>query len=100
MTYRELSTERIGVTVRSKDGYFDIADVEMVEFIFNDARKVYPDDVEFDGEKFIVDLTQEDTMGNVGLLKCQCRVKYKNGAVKASNIVTDFSDAVLSREIL
>lgn len=51
------------VEVRLADGGINIADIESVEFMFNDIRKVYPQDARYDAVDglFYVPLTQQDT---------------------------------------
>jgi hypothetical protein len=62
-------------------------DVKKVEFMFGDIKKVYPDDVTFNGDNFIVPLTQEETFSFLPQLiyKYQARILFNDSSVKRTD---------------
>lgn len=58
-------------------------DVKRVEFTFGKVTKMYPENVEFSDNNFIVSLTQEDMFSfEVGLLVYHARILFNDGSVK------------------
>lgn len=95
----------IPVEIRINGGKVPIEDVEAVEFRTGDVRKVYPDDVGYDGEEgsFQMKLTQEDTFSLPAddAVQFDVRVKFRGGTVIGTQKVTVFVvvDA-LSEEVI
>lgn len=82
-----------------------IEDVEAVEFRSGDVRKLYPEDVEYDGENqmFNMRLRQEDTFTFPAddAVQFDVRVKFKGGAVIGTQKVTVFVTLdALSEEVI
>ena len=77
-------------------------DVKAIEFSFGEIKKKYPEDATFDGEKFIISLTQEDTfkLSAEGPTPCQVRVKFTDDSVKPSKIRALAIGASISKEVL
>ena len=77
--------------------------VETVQFVLGTVDKRYPDrGVSYNAEKqkYIIDLTQQDTMVLEGKVLQQIRVKYKDGQVKSSkatsvNVYNSITEAIL-----
>jgi hypothetical protein len=76
------------------------SDVYKVEFCFGTVKKYYPDTATFDTDHFNVPLTQEETFSLDRTAKHQIRVLFKDGSVKASEIVIDNIMDSLSKEVL
>ena len=95
----------IPVEIKINGEKVPIEDVEAVEFRTGDVRKVYPDDVGYDGETgcFQMKLTQEDTFSLPAddAVQFDVRVKFRGGTVIGTQKVTVFVvvDA-LSEEVI
>jgi hypothetical protein len=69
--------------IRITDGNGNVITSSMVEdasFVFGDLRKGL-EDVSFEGENWIVPLTQEETFALAGVFDWQARFKLTSGAV-------------------
>lgn len=93
----------------TKDGEaIDISEVSIVEFMFDNIRKYYGTidgevgTVTYDGEKFIVPLTQEDTfeLGGNKKINYQARVKFTNEEVKNTKEYVGYITPTISKEVL
>ena len=89
-----------------KDMDLQLLDIEAIasaEFTFGTVRKLYPGDVDYDGEKgvFQVPLSQEDTFQfRNGAVECQARVKLQGGAVLDTGIRLYGLQCALSKVVL
>lgn len=93
----------------TKDGEaIDINEVSIVEFMFDDIRKYYgtidglEGTVTYDGEKFIVPLSQQDTfqLNGEDTIKYQARVKFTDDQVQSTKIYTGYITDSISKEVL
>ena len=77
-------------------------DVKLIEFTLGEVVKKYPNDATFDGEKFIISLTQEDTfkLSAEGPTLCQIRVKFNDDSVKPSKPQPKAIGPSISKEVL
>jgi len=80
-------------------------DVNVVEFMFDDLRKVYSetslDGVTFDTDHFIIPFTQEETFSlNKKSIQYQARIKFTNGDVKGTPVKTANIYESLSQEVI
>ena len=62
----------------------NIDEIEKVQVILGTIEKSYPENITYEGNKFIISLSQEDTFALQGTIKQQVRVKYKDGQVKST----------------
>ena len=75
-------------------------DVKTVEFSLGELVKTYPEQATFDGEKFILPLTQEETFALQKDTSFQIRVHFVDDSVKctgqrAVKVMPSISKAVL-----
>jgi hypothetical protein len=85
----------------NSDQIITAQDVYKVEFCFGGTiKKYYPKDATFSVDHFIVPLTQEETFALDKLAKHQIRVLFRDGSVKASDIILDNIMDSLSKEVL
>jgi hypothetical protein len=84
-----------GVPLRSED-------VKRVEFAFGKIIKMYPEDVEFTDDAFVVPFTQEETFSfNPDKnLKYQARVVFPDGRVKSTPPYPIKINESVSKEVL
>lgn len=108
MIISEGNTYNLEIPITVDGNPIDINTVSIVEFMFDDIRKYYgtidglEGTVTYDGEKFIVPLTQEDTFHLNGeqSIKYQARVKFNNEEVQNTKIYTGYITDSLSKEVL
>lgn len=101
------STYKLNVPLTNSDGTnIDIDIVDIVEFMFQDIRKLYGSDgdVTYDNidKVFIISLSQEETfkLTEERRISYQARIKYKDGEVKATPIQYGYVSESLSKEVL
>lgn len=108
MIISEGNTYNLEIPITVDGDPIDINTVSIVEFMFDDIRKYYgtinglEGTVTYDGEQFIVPLTQEDTFRLNGeqSIKYQARVKYTNEQVDSTKIYTGYITDCISKEVL
>ena len=102
----------IPLTVNGED--IDINDVSVVEFMFENIRKIYgtytennvqkTGDVTYDTDEkcFKVPLSQEETFSLMenGIIEYQARVKFTDISVESSCIYNGYVQKSLSKEVL
>ena len=91
----------------TKDGTnIDIELVDIVEFMFQDVRKLYGSDgdVTYDKENnaFVIPLSQKETfeLSQDTRISYQARIKNKTGEVKATPIQYGYISESLSKKVL
>lgn len=101
---------RIPITVNKEP--LDINDVSIVEFTFENISKYYgtidehEGTVTYDGEQFIVPLTQEDTFelqecfDKADAIRYQARIKFKDDSVSGTKTYKGYIDYSLSKKVL
>ncbi len=95
----------IPVRIKINGEPIPISEVEAVEFRSGEVRKLYPEDVDYDGESrmFRMRLMQEDTFTFPAddSVQFDVRVKFRGGAVIGTQKVTVFiSVDALSEEVI
>ena len=78
-------------------------DVQKVQFAFSEKLiKTYPDEATWDGEKFIVSLTQEETLAldPVAQLFYQARIWFNDGTYKPTKPKPFGVIPAVSKEVL
>ena len=98
------NTYQLPVRLRIDGELITPENAEVVEFAF-DANGVhvvknYPESVTFEGDRFILPLSQEDTFALQGKLRYQIRVLFKDGNVKSSDIITGAVKDSISKVVL
>ena len=100
------STYKLNVPLTKDGTNIDIELVDIVEFMFQDVRKLYGSDgdVMYDKENnaFVIPLSQEETfkLNEASQIEYQARIKYKTGEVKATPIQYGYISESLSKEVL
>lgn len=100
------STYKLNVPLTKDGTNIDIELVDIVEFMFQDIRKLYGSngDVTYDNENkvFVIPLSQDETfkLSGESQIEYQARIKYKNGEVKATPIQYGYISESLSKEVL
>ena len=100
------STYKLNVPLTKDGTNIDIELIDIVEFMFQDIRKLYGSDgdVTYDNENkvFIIPLSQEETfkLNETSQIEYQARIKYKDGEVKATPIQYGYISESLSKEVL
>lgn len=102
----------VPLTVNGED--IDIEDVSLVEFMFEDVRKIYGEyvvgsetitgDVTYDSDEkcFKIPLTQEETfsLSENNIIKYQARVKFTDNSVSGSCVYNGYVAESISKEVL
>lgn len=100
------STYKLNVPLTKDGTNIDIELVDIVEFMFQDVRKLYgyDGDVTYDNDNkvFIIPLSQKETfqLNEEGRISYQARIKYKDGEVKATPIQYGYISESLSKKVL
>ena len=100
------STYKLNVPLTKDGTNIDIELVDIVEFMFQDIRKLYGSDgdVTYDNDNkvFIIPLSQKETfqLAEEGKISYQARIKYKDGEVKATPIQYGYISESLSKKVL
>lgn len=100
------STYKLNVPLTKDGTNIDIELVDIVEFMFQDIRKLYGSDgdVTYDNDNkvFIIPLSQKETfqLNEEGRISYQARIKYKTGEVKATPIQYGYISESLSKKVL
>lgn len=100
------STYKLNVPLTKDGTNIDIELVDIVEFMFQDIRKLYGSDgdVTYDNKNkvFIIPLSQKETfqLNEASQIEYQARIKYKDGEVKATPIQYGYISESLSKEVL
>ena len=78
------------------------SDVKRVEFAFGNIIKMYPEDVEFSEDAFIIPFTQEETFSfnTKENLKYQARVMFLDDSVKSTSPYPISINESISKEVL
>ena len=114
MIFQEGNTYVLEIPLTFGEDELDINEVSLVEFMFNDIRKIYGTyyegqteingDVTYDNNDkcFKVPLNQEETFSlNIdNIIKYQARVKFNDASVLGTEIYTGFLQESLSKEVL
>jgi hypothetical protein len=84
---------------------FDTSGIDELKLTYRQKDRTLEfneNDVEFDGNKIIKELTQEDTkmFRNSSLVHIQARIKMTDGKVIASNILSVRVEDVLNDEVM
>ena len=87
MTIIQGNTYNLPILLKIDGNQITDKDVKQIEFSFDDVRKYYPKDVEFNGSYFIVPLTQVDTFSlpTKRFPKYQARVLFNDNQCKGTN---------------
>ena len=100
------STYKLNVPLTKDGTNIDIELVDIVEFMFQDIRKLYGSDgdVTYDNNNkvFVIPLSQKETfeLSQDTRISYQARIKYKTGEVKATPIQYGYISESLSKEVL
>jgi hypothetical protein len=100
------STYKLNVPLTKDGTNIDVELVDIVEFMFQDVRKLYGSDgdVTYDNDNkvFIIPLSQKETfqLTEEGRISYQARIKYKDGEVKATPIQYGYISESLSKKVL
>lgn len=81
----------------------DISLVDSAVFTFASSNKVikeYPTDVQWDKDKFIIPLYQEDTMVLDGYVLSECQINFKDGSVLKTDISRFKMDKSLNTKVI
>lgn len=102
MTFVQGNTYRLPILLKINGEIITDKDVKKVEFIFDDVKKYYPQDVTFDGQHFICNLSQKDTFSfaTIGFPKYQARVLFNDDVVKGTNSIEFEVVGAQSKEVL
>lgn len=114
MILQEGNTYLLEIPLTVDGDPIEIEEVQLVEFMFDNVRKIYGSyeengetktgDVTYDGDehKFNVPLTQEETFSLMGeaIIEYQARVKFNDGSVNGTVIQEGFVQRSLSKEVL
>lgn len=105
MALRKGDGYSLSVRIRIDGANLGTSGVDIVEFMFDDIRKVYggtsTDGVTFDTDHFVVPFTQEETFSlNKKTVQYQARVKFDTGEVKGTAIKVNNVYGSLSKEVL
>lgn len=101
--YYRGATYNLKVKIKEKNGQvIDNRIVDTILFTFNDINKHYPQDGYYDSENqcYVLYLTQEDTLSFGKNVKQQIKIKFTNGDVVSSKILTTSLYPTLSEEVL
>lgn len=90
----------IALNVKNRGQPLDIATVERLEVTLLDLRRTYPETVRYEGGRFLLPLTQEDTLHLPPLCPMQIRVKLTGGSVVGSQVKLVRVGAAISGEVL
>jgi hypothetical protein len=76
--------------------------VQLVEFSFGKKIvKIYPEEVAFEEDAFVLHLTQEETFSlSSGSVSYQIRVLFPDGSVKASPVISGMVAGSISKAVL
>ena len=96
------NTYRFPIKLKINGKYITDKDVKQIEFSFDNIQKYYPKDVTFNGEYFIVPLSQKDTFSfsTKKSLNYQARVLFNDDSVKGTNPSEFVTIRSESREVL
>lgn len=80
------NTYNLPIVLKMSDKVITDKDVKKVEFIFGKVIKTYPENVTFNGENFIVSLSQEETFSFIPqvVYKYHARVLFNDNSVKST----------------
>lgn len=101
MILRQGNTYRLPFRLRRNGVVIKDTDVEWVEFCFEDiVTKNYPENISFDTDHFVIELSQEETFALEATVRYQIRVKYTDGTVKSTPTKYATVYESLSKEVL
>lgn len=114
MIFQEGNTYNLEIPLTINDEEIDINDISLVEFMFENIRKIYgtyteneetkTGDVTYDSalKCFIVPLSQEETFSLTSrdIIKYQARIKFTDNSVEGTCIYNGFVQESLSKEVL
>lgn len=109
MIFQKGNNYELEIPLTLDNDELDINNVELVEFMFNDIRKIYGEyeenktgDVTYDTTKkcFIVPLTQQETFSLNNMIEYQARVKFTDDKVMATDIYRGYIKESISKEVL
>ena len=106
MIFQEGNTYFLQVPLTVNGDDLDINDVILVEFMFENIRKIYGDggDVtyNYDEKYFEVPLSQEETFSLTenGIINYQARVKFTDNSVGGTCIYSGYVAPSISKEVL
>lgn len=107
MIFQEGNTYLLEIPLTVAGESIDIDSVSLVEFAFNDIKKLYDgasEEVTYDSSEkcFKVPLSQEETFAlkNKLPIRYQARVKFQDGSVKATLIYQSYMLESISKEVL
>lgn len=100
MLLKRGNTYKLNATINN----VDIEDIEKIVFKFNNIEKTYnstgTSDVELEDNKFIISITQEETLQLEGSVSYEIAVKFISGEVKRSKVKhTQSLDTIIERAI-
>ena len=100
MRFKQGNTYTLNATIKN----VDIQDINKVVFKFNEIEKTYKEDgtgdVELDGDKFVISLSQEETLQLCETVYYEVAVKFTNEEVKRSKVeCTDSLETIINKEI-
>ena len=102
MVFIQGNTYKLPVLLKIDGKIIVDKDVKTIEFTFDDVKKLYPQEVTFDGQHFIVPLSQSDTFSFSvkGFPKYQARVMFNDNSVKGTDPIEFTVVASESKEVL
>lgn len=99
--FRPGDTYELPVYLKLGDNVIGIDSVDVVEFKLGPIRKLYPSDVTWDTDHFIIPLSQTDTFRlGYKAIPCQARVLFASGQVKGTRIKWEPMLDAISKEVL
>lgn len=114
MIFQEGNTYSLEIPLTIDGEDIDINDISLVEFMFENIRKIYgtymedqeqiTGDVTYDSDLkcFIVPLSQEETfsLSENNIIKYQARIKFTDNSVEGTCVYNGFVQESLSKEVL
>ena len=114
MILQEGNTYLLEIPLTVDGDPIEIEEVQLVEFMFDDVRKIYGSyeedgttktgDVTYDTDekKFYVPLSQEETfhLTSEKIIEYQARVKFNDGSVSGTFVKEGYIQKSLSKEVL
>lgn len=114
MIFQEGNTYVLQIPLTVNDEDIDINDVSLVEFMFEDIRKIYgtyeedgttkTGDVTYNSDEkcFEVPLSQEETfsLSENNIIKYQARVKFTDNSVNGTCVYNGYVAESISKEVL
>ena len=114
MIFQEGNTYLLEIPLTIDGEPIDTTEISLVEFMFDNIRKIYgtytenntekTGDVTYDSETncFNIPLSQEETFAlkDNSIVRYQARIKFTDGSVNATNIQEGFIEESLSKKVL